>query len=99
MVNCETVFPSQILAVSITRKLLYRFVSGGECKGVWGKGTSWRVTGLSPTTQGTGSYEFHTKDPHCPNPYCKYTLDHIYSSEFMLPRSYSSLILPMIVKF
>ncbi|XP_063687499.1 uncharacterized protein LOC134820793 isoform X2 [Bolinopsis microptera] len=45
---------------------------GGECKGVWGKGNSWRVTGLSPTEQGTGSYEYYRKDPHCPNPYHQY---------------------------
>ncbi|XP_063687506.1 uncharacterized protein LOC134820793 isoform X3 [Bolinopsis microptera] len=51
---------------------------GGGCKGVWGKGSSWRVTGLSPTEQGNGSYEYYRKDSHCPNPYHEHYFKQIH---------------------
>ncbi|KAL5263084.1 hypothetical protein ACHWQZ_G008479 [Mnemiopsis leidyi] len=55
---------------------------GGECKGVWGKGKSWRLTEQSVSEEelGSGDYEFHKKPSNCANPYYEYYFEQEWES-------------------
>ncbi|KAL5263085.1 hypothetical protein ACHWQZ_G008480 [Mnemiopsis leidyi] len=55
---------------------------GGECKGVWGKGKSWRLTEQSVSEEelGSGDYEFYKKPSNCANPYYEYYFEQEWES-------------------